>query len=123
MPPSEKRQRIYLSPSPEMRERLEQWAAKEKRPVANMATYLVESAIEAAIADGTIPEAPLESEAASGELEGDRAIRSVLRKIALGEQPSPGEVAIASAELDVDPNELMRRSRKAKEGNGGAVNC
>ena len=102
---------------------LERWATKVKDKPTSLATFVLRTAIEAAIADGTIPEAPLESEAASGELEGDRAIRSVLRKIALGEQPSPGEVAIASAELDVDPNELMRRSRKAKEGNGGAINC
>ena len=47
--------RVYLTLADKVYEALEQWADDQGRPVANLAAYLVEKAIEQAKAEGKIP--------------------------------------------------------------------
>lgn len=98
---------------------LVRWAQQDGRPLANLAGWIVETKTEAELETGRIPP---KNPSEAHQTKGDNAIRSVLRKIAQGEQPSPEEVEIAAAELDVDSNELMHRAKKAKEGTGVDTN-
>ncbi|MDJ0719353.1 MAG: hypothetical protein QNJ54_34885 [Prochloraceae cyanobacterium] len=47
--------RVYLTLADKVYDALERWANDQGRPVANLAAYLVEKAIEQAEAEGKIP--------------------------------------------------------------------
>ena len=47
--------RVYLTLADKVYDALERWADDQGRPVANLAAYLVEKAIEQAEAEGKIP--------------------------------------------------------------------
>jgi hypothetical protein len=47
--------RVFLTLPDEVFEDLERWAAKQGRPTANLAGYLVESCIRQAKSDGELP--------------------------------------------------------------------
>ncbi len=47
--------RVYLTLADKVYDALERWADDQGRPVANLAAYLVEKAIEQAKAEGKIP--------------------------------------------------------------------
>ncbi|ACK66978.1 conserved hypothetical protein [Rippkaea orientalis PCC 8801] len=47
--------RVYLTLPDKVYEALERWADEQGRPVANLAAYLVERAVEKAESEGKIP--------------------------------------------------------------------
>ena len=47
--------RVYLTLADKVYDALERWAEDQGRPVANLAAYLVEKALEQAEAEGKIP--------------------------------------------------------------------
>ena len=54
--------RVYLTLADKVYDALERWADDQGRPVANLAAYLVEKAIEQAEAEGKIPPSSFEKD-------------------------------------------------------------
>ena len=54
--------RVYLTLADKVYDALERWADDQGRPVANLAAYLVEKAIEQAEAEGKIPPSSLKKD-------------------------------------------------------------
>lgn len=103
---------LYLSI--ELKKQLERLGEVRDRTLSNLCEVILKREVKAAIASGELPS----EEEAIEQTQAEGAIRSVLRKIAQGEPPSPGEIAIAADELDVDSKQLMHRVEKSREGNG-----
>jgi aminoglycoside phosphotransferase (APT) family kinase protein len=61
MNPENMSKRVFLTLPDELFEDLERWAAKQGRPMANLAAYLVENSVQQAKARGEVPPKPQES--------------------------------------------------------------
>jgi CopG-like RHH_1 or ribbon-helix-helix domain, RHH_5 len=53
--------RVFLTLPDELFDDLERWAAKQGRPTANLAAYLVETGVQRAKDGGEVPRKPQES--------------------------------------------------------------
>ncbi|MGK7957186.1 MAG: hypothetical protein AB4063_18340 [Crocosphaera sp.] len=60
--------RVYLTLPDKVYEALERWANEQGRPVANLAAYLVERAVEQAEAEEKIPKSKEATEKGKGQL-------------------------------------------------------
>lgn len=60
--------RVYLTLPDKVYEALERWADEQGRPVANLAAYLVEKAVEKAESEGKIPKSKEIQETGKNEL-------------------------------------------------------
>ena len=61
MNPENMSKRVFLTLPDELFEDLERWAAKQGRPMANLAAYLVENGVQQAKERGEVPLRPQES--------------------------------------------------------------
>jgi aminoglycoside phosphotransferase (APT) family kinase protein len=61
MNPENMSKRVFLTLPDELFEDLERWAAKQGRPMANLAAYLVENGVQQAKERGEVPLKPQES--------------------------------------------------------------
>lgn len=109
-----KRNRVYLTLSQEKLEQLEWWADQERRPLANMATFLVEVAIDEALANGKLKnpnEAPTQ---------GDRlkSAANLLAKLIDGKDLTPEEEVTLAEACDRAPHNVHNASKKIREKNG-----
>lgn len=119
MPPKGKR--VYLTISPALMKLLEIWAEKERRPTANLATYLVEGAIEEEVRAGRLklPDADQPSGVSDTDQRAQLAKDRLIEAISKGEKPKKGDVSIAAHALHLDARTLNHQINKTIEKKNG----
>lgn len=122
---AERGKRVYLTLSEETLEELEDWAEQQGRPIANLASYLVEKSIEHAKESGEFKPKKKQTkseDASEPELAEQRDRAQTFIQTILGQQSidiyALGKLA---ADLDVDTKTLgallKKHNGKVKNGN------
>lgn len=94
---------------------LERWAEAEGNKPTSLATFLLEKAIREAIAEGKVPQEPIEedsSKLASSDL------KVFLVQLACGELPTNGQLVTLAHDLGVETEMLMELRDLIRRGNG-----